>query len=128
MATFTCIGEGIPDPKYTWFLNGVPITQVPSDPRRTATENTLTFTNVSMEDAMVIQCNVSNKYGYNFTNAYLNVLEHWNDTTSCVTDLKMHSSVSTSRLSDSASVVFWGEYAQILLILVFMFRIYDIMD
>jgi len=33
----------------------------------------LTFLNVTMEDAQVIQCNVSNKHDYIFTNAYLNV-------------------------------------------------------
>ena len=48
--------------------------EVPADPRRISTETTLTFTNMSTKDAMVIQCNVTNKYGYNFTNAYLNVL------------------------------------------------------
>jgi len=33
----------------------------------------LTFVNVTMKDAQVIQCNISNKHGYNFTNAYINV-------------------------------------------------------
>lgn len=49
-------------------------TEVAGDPRRLATENMLTFTNMTTKDAQVIQCNVTNKYGYNFTNAYLNVL------------------------------------------------------
>jgi len=33
----------------------------------------LTFLNVTINDAQVIQCNISNKHGYNFTNAYMNV-------------------------------------------------------
>lgn len=73
-ATFTCVGDGVPNPNYFWFINGVPITKVAADPRRIATENSLTFTNMTTKDAQVIQCNVTNKYGYNFTNAYLNVL------------------------------------------------------
>jgi len=71
--TFTCIGDGIPDPSYFWFINGVPVTKLPADPRRIAGKNTLVFHNVTTKDAQVIQCNVTNKNGYNFTNAYLNV-------------------------------------------------------
>ena len=33
----------------------------------------LTFANVTIKDAKVIQCNISNKHGYNYTNAYINV-------------------------------------------------------
>ena len=33
----------------------------------------LTFVNVTIKDAQVVQCNISNKHGYNFTNAYINV-------------------------------------------------------
>lgn len=73
-ATFRCEGEAIPVPTYFWFLNGIPITKVPADPRRISTEKTLTFLNMTTADAQVIQCNVTNKSGYNFTNAYLNVL------------------------------------------------------
>ena len=34
---------------------------------------TITFTNLTIQDAMVFQCNASNIYGYIFANAYLNV-------------------------------------------------------
>ena len=44
-----------------------------SDPRRIAGITDLTFVNVTTKDAQVIQCNVTNKHGYNFTNAYVNV-------------------------------------------------------
>jgi len=73
-AVFECEGEALPRPSYFWFLNGIPITKVAADPRRIATERSLTFTNMTLKDAQVIQCNVTNKSGYNFTNAYLNVL------------------------------------------------------
>jgi len=32
------------------------------------------YTNVSRDDAHVLQCNASNEHGYLFTNAFLNVL------------------------------------------------------
>lgn len=44
-----------------------------SDPRRVAGITDLTFINVTIKDAQVIQCNVTNKHGYNYTNAYINV-------------------------------------------------------
>ena len=37
----------------------------------------LTFINVTTKDAQVIQCNISNKHGYNFTNAYINVYSQY---------------------------------------------------
>ena len=37
----------------------------------------LTFVNVTKDDAQVIQCNISNKHGYNFTNAYINVYSEY---------------------------------------------------
>jgi len=44
------------------------------DPRRVVSGlNELTFVNVTTADTQVIQCNVSNKHGYVFANAYLNV-------------------------------------------------------
>ena len=45
-----------------------------SDPRRLGGHlHDLTFVNVTVKDTQVIQCNISNKYGYMFTNAYMNV-------------------------------------------------------
>ena len=41
---------------------------------RSVETNLLTFYNVKKMDSKVIQCNVTNKYGYAFTNAYLNVM------------------------------------------------------
>jgi len=50
------------------------VTELKRDPRRLGgLLYDLTFVNVTTKDAQVIQCNISNKHGYNFTNAYINV-------------------------------------------------------
>jgi len=50
------------------------VAELPRDPRRLGgVLYDLTFVNVTTNDAKVIQCNISNKHGYNFTNAYINV-------------------------------------------------------
>ena len=51
--------------------------EVEGDPDRIVEKNRITFLNMSKEDAQVIQCNVTNKHGYIFANAYLNVLSKW---------------------------------------------------
>lgn len=72
--TFHCRGEGIPNPTIKWLINGVPVTEMKEDPRRIGgLLYDLTFANVTIKDAKVIQCNISNKHGYNYTNAYINV-------------------------------------------------------
>ena len=53
------------------------ISEVPADPRRIAEKQRLTFLNMTKEDAQVIQCNATNKHGYIFANAYLNVLSKY---------------------------------------------------
>ncbi len=44
------------------------------NPRRTVNGGTLRYTNLTKTDAQVLQCNASNKHGYSYQNAYLNVL------------------------------------------------------
>lgn len=44
------------------------------DPRRTVTDTKIMYKNVTKTDAQVFQCNATNKHGYIFANAYLNVL------------------------------------------------------
>jgi len=73
-AVFHCLANGIPEPEYFWFLNGIPITNVPKDPRRVVEKNKLTFYNMTKDDAQVVQCNSTNNHGYVWANAYLNVL------------------------------------------------------
>ncbi len=50
---------------------------VPAAPERkgrVVSDETLSYTNLTAADSQVIQCNISNKHGYKFANAYLNVL------------------------------------------------------
>ena len=44
------------------------------DPNRLVETHQLTFFNVKKIDSKVIQCNITNKHGFAFTNAYLNVM------------------------------------------------------
>jgi len=44
------------------------------DRRRIVANNYVRYVNVTKTDAQVLQCNASNKHGYIFSNAYLNVL------------------------------------------------------
>lgn len=39
----------------------------------TVEKHRITFYNVTKKDAQVIQCNATNKWGYIYTNAYMNV-------------------------------------------------------
>jgi len=50
------------------------LTDLVPDPRRIVDNNYVHYTNVTKTDAQVLQCNASNKHGYVFANAYLNVL------------------------------------------------------
>ena len=51
--------------------------ELPHDPRRTVTEHSVTYHNLTKTDAQVLQCNATNKHGYIFANAFLNVLGKW---------------------------------------------------
>ncbi|XP_055958104.1 neuroglian isoform X1 [Patella vulgata] len=78
-ATFVCKAQSNPDSKTKWFVNGVPFAKA-TDPRITngrfkvLATDTVQMVNVTRDDAMVIQCNVSNKHGYIWGDSYLNVL------------------------------------------------------
>ena len=51
---------------------------MPADPRRIGgVLYDLTFVNVTTKDAQVVQCNITNKHGYSFTNAYINVYSQY---------------------------------------------------
>ena len=45
-----------------------------ANPRYKYERNSITIYNLTKEDAMVVQCNVTNKHGYAFANAYFNIL------------------------------------------------------
>ncbi|XP_050412764.2 neuroglian [Patella vulgata] len=75
-ANFSCKAGGVPVPYVQWFVNGVRLSGV-TDPRITngrfkvLTDDTAMMINVTLADAMVIQCNVSNKHGYIWGDSYL---------------------------------------------------------
>ncbi|KAI0231978.1 Contactin-4 [Lamellibrachia satsuma] len=48
--------------------------ELPAEPRRTVTKTSVIYHNLTKTDAQVLQCNATNKHGYIFTNAFLNVL------------------------------------------------------
>ncbi len=50
---------------------------LPDDPRREVEQKRLTYRNLTKDDAMVVQCNATNKHGYQYTNAYMNVLSKY---------------------------------------------------
>ena len=55
----------------------------------------MTFMNLSREDVQVIQCNATNKHGYIFANAYLNVLSKYQCSfTECDTFINVHATVT----------------------------------
>ena len=46
---------------------------MPDDPRITIEDNTMTIVNLTVEDSMTVQCNSTNKHGYVYTDAFLQV-------------------------------------------------------
>jgi len=52
----------------------VVMSELAPDRRRIVANNYVRYENVTKTDAQVLQCNASNKHGYVFSNAYLNVL------------------------------------------------------
>ncbi|MEE6480857.1 hypothetical protein FKM82_012688 [Ascaphus truei] len=69
-----CRVNGIPTPRITWLINGVPINLAPTDPSRRVDGDTIIFTKVHEGSSAVFQCNTSNQYGYLLANAFVNVL------------------------------------------------------
>ncbi|KAK6177081.1 hypothetical protein SNE40_015258 [Patella caerulea] len=75
-ATFVCKARGNPEPDTKWFVNGVPFAKV-TDPRVTngrfqfLAHDTVRMANLTFADAIVIQCNVTNKHGYIWGDSYI---------------------------------------------------------
>ncbi|XP_031420855.1 neuronal cell adhesion molecule isoform X16 [Clupea harengus] len=69
-----CRASGNPKPTIGWFVNGVPIHNVPDDPGRVVEGDTIMFEDVMTGSSAVYQCNASNEYGYLLANAFVNVL------------------------------------------------------
>jgi len=50
------------------------LADMPVDRRRIVANNIVRYENVTKTDAQVLQCNASNKHGFVFANAYLNIV------------------------------------------------------
>ncbi|VDO00413.1 unnamed protein product [Rodentolepis nana] len=58
-----------------WHMNGEPIGRYLDGDRKRLSGNTVILNNLGLQDSAVFQCNISNHYGFQFVNAYVNV---WN--------------------------------------------------
>lgn len=72
--TMNCLAGAVPPPTIEWFINGEPIASVAASLRRTVSQNSIDFRGVVVADTCVVQCNATNKHGYIFADAYVNVL------------------------------------------------------
>nr|CAH8826305.1 unnamed protein product [Trichobilharzia regenti] len=72
--TFRCTATGDPVPKIRWTINGEDPSNYLDGVRKVLHGNTMQLNNLTIKDSAVIQCNASNKFGYAFTNAYVNVM------------------------------------------------------
>ncbi|XP_008277133.1 neuronal cell adhesion molecule a [Stegastes partitus] len=70
----TCRVSGVPKPKISWFVNGVPIENAPEDHSRKVDDDTVILSNVPSGSSAVYQCNASNEFGYLMANAFVSVL------------------------------------------------------
>ncbi|XP_036370266.1 hemicentin-1-like isoform X2 [Octopus sinensis] len=73
-ATFICNGTSKPPiSKHLWYINGIDIHQYPNNNKFIVRKTNLTVINLTYQDSMTIQCNISNIHGYIFANVFLNV-------------------------------------------------------
>ncbi|XP_076087280.1 neuronal cell adhesion molecule-like [Mytilus galloprovincialis] len=80
VATFSCKAGGFPTPDVHWYINGVSlkesnISAMSENRFQNPNDCTVTITDIRLTDAMVLQCNASNMFGYLFSDFYLNVFE-----------------------------------------------------
>uniref|UniRef100_A0A673WYT4 Neural cell adhesion molecule L1-like n=1 Tax=Salmo trutta TaxID=8032 RepID=A0A673WYT4_SALTR len=70
-----CQADGIPTPTVTWSINGEPVTEVDTDPRRRVSGGVLVLKDVVFGDTAVYQCEATNKHGNILNNTYIYVIE-----------------------------------------------------
>ncbi|XP_034552537.1 neural cell adhesion molecule L1.2 isoform X2 [Notolabrus celidotus] len=71
-----CTADGIPSPLISWTINGIPLSDIDKDPRRTLTTGgSLILKDVNFEDTAIYQCRASNKHGTILTNTNIYVFE-----------------------------------------------------
>ncbi|VDD77025.1 unnamed protein product [Mesocestoides corti] len=71
---FTCEAQADPRPKIRWTVNGLDPSFYLDGVRKLISGNSMILNNLTVDDIAVIQCNASNSFGYDFVNAYINVL------------------------------------------------------
>ncbi|XP_060108530.1 neural cell adhesion molecule L1 [Heteronotia binoei] len=69
-----CEAYGKPRPEMEWRINGVPLKNLPPDPRRMLQRGALILSQVEPNDTAVIQCLAHNKHGSLLANAYIYVV------------------------------------------------------
>ncbi|KAI9530768.1 Neural cell adhesion molecule L1 [Dissostichus eleginoides] len=71
-----CQADGIPSPTISWTINGVPISAIDKDSRRSLTASgSLILKDVNFGDTAIFQCQASNKHGTILTNTNVYVIE-----------------------------------------------------
>ncbi|XP_035378184.1 neural cell adhesion molecule L1.2 isoform X1 [Electrophorus electricus] len=70
-----CQADGIPAPLVTWCINGIPLSDIDPDPRRTVTGGVLIMKDVTRSDTAVYQCKAANIHGNILVNTYVLVIE-----------------------------------------------------
>ncbi|XP_011881150.1 PREDICTED: neuroglian isoform X2 [Vollenhovia emeryi] len=73
-ATITCEASGDPVPEIKWIHNGKPISEAPSNSRRSVTRNSITIARLVKADTGNYGCNATNSLGYVYKDVYVNVL------------------------------------------------------
>ncbi|KAL5966472.1 Neuroglian [Taenia solium] len=71
---FTCEAKADPRPKIRWTVNGLDPSFYLDGVRKLISGNTMILNNLTVDDNAVVQCNASNSFGYDFVNAFVNVL------------------------------------------------------
>uniref|UniRef100_A0AAY5F5D4 Neural cell adhesion molecule L1 n=1 Tax=Electrophorus electricus TaxID=8005 RepID=A0AAY5F5D4_ELEEL len=69
-----CQADGIPAPLVTWCINGIPLSDIDPDPRRTVTGGVLIMKDVTRSDTAVYQCKAANIHGNILVNTYVLVI------------------------------------------------------
>ncbi|XP_071380962.1 neural cell adhesion molecule L1.2 [Centroberyx affinis] len=71
-----CQADGIPSPTISWSINGIPLSAIDHDSRRSLTASgSLILKDVNFQDTAIYQCRASNKHGTILTNTNVYVIE-----------------------------------------------------
>lgn len=71
---FRCEASGVPEPKIEWIYNGKPISEAPTNNRRSVSTNKIIIERLTKKDTGNYGCNATNSLGYVYKDVYVNVL------------------------------------------------------